>query len=51
MALDLAFVFERYVLFGFALGGARRQKGGKNAALIDWAVVVFLRVGMGPRAG
>ncbi len=49
--LDLVFVFERYVLFGFALGGARRQKGGKNAAVIGWAVVVFFRVGMGPLAG
>ena len=51
MALDLAFVFERYALFGFALGGGRRQKGGENTAVIGWAVVVFLRVGMGPLAG
>ena len=51
MALDLAFVFERYILFGFALGGTRRQKSGKNTAVIDWVVVIFLRVGMGPLVG
>jgi hypothetical protein len=34
MALGLVFGFVGYVLLGFALGGTRRQKGGKNAAII-----------------
>ena len=51
MALGLVFVFGRYVHFGFALGGTRCQKGGKNRAVIGWTVLVFLRVGMSPLAG
>lgn len=51
MALGLVFGFAGYVLLGFALGGTRRQKGGKNAAIIGWTVLVFLRVGMSPLAG
>ena len=43
--------FERYVLFGLALGGTGRQEGGKNAAIIGWTVVSFLRVGVSPLAG
>jgi len=34
MAFGLTFGFAGYVLLGFALGGTRRQKGGKNAAII-----------------
>ncbi len=47
----MKFVFERYVLFGPALGGTRRQKGGKNAVIIGWIVVSFLRVGVSPLVG
>ena len=38
----LGIVFEGYIPFSFAFGGTRRQKGGKNAAVIGWKVVSFL---------
>jgi hypothetical protein len=51
MALGLVFVFGRYVHLGFAFGGTRCQKGGKNTAVIGWTVFVLLRVGVSPLAG